>query len=245
MDCGVQRHSARLRVHFPVPHRGKKILTDQDTVVLADFDNSTGDPVFDSTLRRGMAVQLEQSPYPEPHPRRPNPAGAARDGPAGRCAAYSSDGAGDLRENGERRRARRFDRSARKPVCPEPARKGLHERQGPGRRAGAGSQKRRCTACAGSDCRQIQNAGRRIPCTVEKYDTPLAEATTPSLEALKAYSLGCINRMYAGATYRRSSLLFAGGGTRSEFRHGLRGHVGGVYHPARAGSGDREYPQGL
>ncbi len=44
-------------------HRGKKVLTDQDTVVLADFDNSTGDPVFDSTLRRGMAVQLEQSPY--------------------------------------------------------------------------------------------------------------------------------------------------------------------------------------
>ena len=31
--------------------------------MLADFDNSTGDPVFDSTLRRGMAVQLEQSPY--------------------------------------------------------------------------------------------------------------------------------------------------------------------------------------
>jgi hypothetical protein len=31
--------------------------------VLADFANSTGDPVFDGTLRQGMAVQLEQSPF--------------------------------------------------------------------------------------------------------------------------------------------------------------------------------------
>ena len=32
-------------------------------MVLADFANSTGDPVFDSTLRQGLAVQLEQTPY--------------------------------------------------------------------------------------------------------------------------------------------------------------------------------------
>lgn len=38
-------------------------LRSQDTVVLADFANSTGDPVFDETLRQGMAVQLEQSPF--------------------------------------------------------------------------------------------------------------------------------------------------------------------------------------
>ena len=43
-------------------HRAKP-LTDKDTVVLADFVNSTGDPVFDGTLRQGMAVQLEQSPF--------------------------------------------------------------------------------------------------------------------------------------------------------------------------------------
>jgi DNA-binding winged helix-turn-helix (wHTH) protein len=42
---------------------GKKVLTEKDTVVLADFDNSTGDPVFDGTLRQGTAVQLEQSPF--------------------------------------------------------------------------------------------------------------------------------------------------------------------------------------
>jgi DNA-binding winged helix-turn-helix (wHTH) protein/tetratricopeptide (TPR) repeat protein len=38
-------------------------LTDKDTVVLADLTNTTGDPVFDGTLRQGLAVQLEQSPF--------------------------------------------------------------------------------------------------------------------------------------------------------------------------------------
>jgi len=39
------------------------VLSEKDTVVLADFANSTGDPVFDGTLRQGMAVQLGQSPF--------------------------------------------------------------------------------------------------------------------------------------------------------------------------------------
>ena len=38
-------------------------LTDKDTIVLADFANTTDDPVFDGTLRQGMMVQLEQSPF--------------------------------------------------------------------------------------------------------------------------------------------------------------------------------------
>ncbi len=38
-------------------------LTDRDTIVLADFVNTTGDPVFDGTLRQGLASQLEQSPF--------------------------------------------------------------------------------------------------------------------------------------------------------------------------------------
>ena len=43
-------------------HRAPK-LTDKDMIVLADFDNKTGDPVFDDTLRLGLAVQLKQSPF--------------------------------------------------------------------------------------------------------------------------------------------------------------------------------------
>src|ERR1039457_160905 len=43
-------------------HRTPK-LTDRDTIVLADFTNTTGDSVFDGTLRQGLSVQLEQSPF--------------------------------------------------------------------------------------------------------------------------------------------------------------------------------------
>ena len=38
-------------------------LTERDTVVLADFENTTGDPVFDDALKQALAVQLEQSPF--------------------------------------------------------------------------------------------------------------------------------------------------------------------------------------
>jgi eukaryotic-like serine/threonine-protein kinase len=45
------------RSHQPKP------LTEKDTVVLAEFTNKTGDPVFDGTLRQGLSAQLEQSPF--------------------------------------------------------------------------------------------------------------------------------------------------------------------------------------
>jgi tRNA A-37 threonylcarbamoyl transferase component Bud32 len=38
-------------------------LTDKDTIVLSDFTNTTGDPIFDGALRQGLAIQLEQSPF--------------------------------------------------------------------------------------------------------------------------------------------------------------------------------------
>jgi len=43
--------------------RRPPVLSEKDTVVLAEFANSTGDPVFDGALRLGLAVQLRQSPY--------------------------------------------------------------------------------------------------------------------------------------------------------------------------------------
>ena len=43
-------------------HRTKP-LTDKDTIVLADFDNKTGDPVFDDTLKTALNVSLNQSPF--------------------------------------------------------------------------------------------------------------------------------------------------------------------------------------
>src|SRR5258708_429037 len=43
-------------------HRAPR-FTEKDTIVLADFVNNTGDPVFDGTLRQGLAIQLGQSPF--------------------------------------------------------------------------------------------------------------------------------------------------------------------------------------
>ena len=50
-------------VFFRQQRTPAKPLTDKDVLVLADFANTTGDPVFDGTLRQGLAIQLEQSPF--------------------------------------------------------------------------------------------------------------------------------------------------------------------------------------
>jgi serine/threonine protein kinase/Tfp pilus assembly protein PilF len=47
--------------YFLRPHAAK--LTNKDTMVLADFTNTTGDPVFDGALRQGLSAQLDQSPF--------------------------------------------------------------------------------------------------------------------------------------------------------------------------------------
>ena len=44
-------------------HKRAPALTEQDTILIADFDNKTGDAVFDGALKQALAVQLEQSPF--------------------------------------------------------------------------------------------------------------------------------------------------------------------------------------
>jgi eukaryotic-like serine/threonine-protein kinase len=44
-------------------HKSAAVLTDRDTILLAEFENKTGEDVFDGTLRQGLAVQLQQSPF--------------------------------------------------------------------------------------------------------------------------------------------------------------------------------------
>jgi DNA-binding winged helix-turn-helix (wHTH) protein len=46
-----------------ISSRNTHALTNKDTIVLADFTNTTGDPVFDGTLRQGLSAQLVQSPF--------------------------------------------------------------------------------------------------------------------------------------------------------------------------------------
>ena len=54
---GLWYESSRRAIHATAK------LTDRDKIVLADFANKTDDPVFSETLRRGLTVQLEQSPF--------------------------------------------------------------------------------------------------------------------------------------------------------------------------------------
>ncbi len=46
-----------------ISNRISNRLTDKDSIVLSDFDNKTNDSVFDGTLKQGLSVQLEESPF--------------------------------------------------------------------------------------------------------------------------------------------------------------------------------------
>jgi len=165
-------------------------LTDKDTIVLADFTNATGDPVFDGTLRQGLSVQLEQSPF----------------------LSIISDQQiqQTLQMMGEKRDAR---------LTPEIARE-LCQRTGSaavldGSIAQIGAQylltlkalncasgeslasteaqasdKSHVLDALGKTASEIRNKLGESLSTVQKFDTPLEQATTPSLEALKAFSSG-------------------------------------------------------
>ena len=50
-------------IFWYLKHTPAAPLTEKDTIVLADFVNTAGDPVFDGTLKQALAVQLEQSPF--------------------------------------------------------------------------------------------------------------------------------------------------------------------------------------
>ena len=161
-------------------------LTDKDTIVLADFDNKTGDPVFDDTLRQGLSVELQQSPFLSLIPDR------------------------QLRQQlalmGQPKEARLTSEVAQQ-ICERTASAIVLE----GSIASLGSQyvlglrARNCNTGNILDQEQIQAAKREdvlnslseiarklrsqlgeSRATVETHSMPLAEATTPSLEALKA-----------------------------------------------------------
>jgi len=176
------------------------VLSGKDTVVLADFANSTGDPVFDDTLRQGMAVQLEQSPF-----------------------------LSLISEQRIQHTLHLMGRSADARLTPELARE-ICERTGSaavleGSIASLGNQYvlgLRATNCRTGETldheqaqaarkEDVLNALGQIASkfrtrvgesltTVEEHDTPLAEATTPSLEALEAYSAAWKVHSSSGAT---------------------------------------------
>jgi serine/threonine protein kinase/tetratricopeptide (TPR) repeat protein len=165
-------------------------LSDKDTIVLADFENKTSDPVFDDTMRQGLSVELQQSPF----------LSLISDRQVQQQLALM----GQPRET-------RLTAAMAQQVCERTASAAILE----GSIASLGSQYvlylrvRNCNTGNIVDQEQAQvtrredvlNALSQVArklrtrvgesqATVEKHSTPLAEATTPSLEALKAYSTG-------------------------------------------------------
>ena len=63
MDCRCGGTRARRGRIWAFWWRPTPKLTNKDTIVLADFGNTTGEPVFNETLRQGLSAQLRQSPY--------------------------------------------------------------------------------------------------------------------------------------------------------------------------------------
>ena len=165
-------------------------LTERDTVLVADFVNTTGDPVFDDALRGAVAVQLQQSPFLTLMP--------------------------DLRIQ---RTMRMMQQSPEQPVTAEVARE-VCQRAGAkatveGSIAPIGSNYvitlgvHNCQTGESLAQQQVQAASKEAVlaklgeavtalrenlgeslASIQKYDVPVTEATTNSLEALKAYGQG-------------------------------------------------------
>jgi len=166
------------------------VLTAKDTVVLADFANSTGDPVFDGTLRQGLAVQLEQSPFlslisdsriqqtlrlmdmsPDT---RLTPNLAREIGERTGSAAFLY---GSIAQIGTR-----YLLTLNAARCSNGELLTSSEAQA--------SDKNHVLDAVGQLVSEIRNKLGESLSTAQKFDTPLEQATTPSLEALQAYTLG-------------------------------------------------------
>jgi hypothetical protein len=185
-------------------------LTDKDTIVLADFDNKTGDTVFDETLRQALAIELQQSPFIE--------------------VVSDADVQKTLALMGRPKDARLTAEIAQQ-VCERTASAATLEGSitSLGSTYVVGLKARNCNTGTLLEQDQIQVAKREDVlnslsqlarkfrtkageslATVEKHSTPLEQATTPSLEALKAYSAGMKANLtlgnQAGAPYLRRAI---------------------------------------
>ena len=170
-------------------HRRPK-LTDKDTVVLADFANATGDPVFDGTMRQGLSIQLEQSPF---------------------LNLLSDQRIGQTLSLMALPKGTRLTSEVAREVCQRTASaaviSGYIAQVGTrylltlyAVNCSDGDLLASAQAQAGDKNHVLDALGRMTAeirtelgeslASVQKLDTPLENVTTPSLEALQAYSLG-------------------------------------------------------
>src|SRR5438552_2831664 len=170
-------------------HRFPK-LTEKDTIVLGDFTNSTGDPVFDGALREGLSVQLEQSPFlslvsqegiqqtlhmmGQPSNARLTPE-ISREVCQRTHSAAALDGSIALIGT-------RYNLILKAASCINGDLLASTEAQA--------NDKSHVLDALGTVASEMRTKLGESLSTVQKYNTPLERATTPSLEALQAYSLG-------------------------------------------------------
>lgn len=167
-----------------------RALTDRDTVVLAEFDNRTGDPVFDGTLRQGLSIQLEQSPFlsivtegrvrqaltlmgQKPDARLD--AGTALD----LCQRV---GGAAVIEGSIAQIGTPYQLTLRALDCANG--------ETLASTSGEAADKSHVLAALGSVASRLRGRLGEALNSVRRFDIPLEQATTPSLEALKAYSEG-------------------------------------------------------
>jgi Flp pilus assembly protein TadD len=170
--------------------RKARTLTDKDTIVLADFANTTGDTVFDGTLRQGLAVQLEQSPFltlvsdgrlQQALPLMGQPSDAKLT-PAIALELCRRTGSAAVLEGSIAQIGTQYNLILKALNCSNGDTLTSTEAQA--------SDKNRVLDALGIAVSEIRNKLGESLATVQKFDTPLEQATTTSLEALQAYSLG-------------------------------------------------------
>ncbi len=163
-------------------------LTDKDTIVLAEFTNTTGDAVFDETLRQGLAVQLQQSPFlslvSEERIRKelglmqqPPEARLTPDIALGLCVRTASAAVleGSIASLGSQ-----YVLGLRGKNCTTGDILADEQAQA--------SRKEEVLAALSRMATQVRERLGESIATIEKHSMPLEEATTPSLEAWKAFS---------------------------------------------------------
>ena len=168
----------------------KPKLTARDTVVLADLTNTTGDSVFDGALRQGLEVQLGQSPFlnlasDEQTRQTLEMMKQAPDtkltGKIAREVCQRGNGVAVL-ESSIAQVGTRYDLVLKATSCATGESLGTAEAQA--------NDKNQVLDAIGKASSQIREKLGESLTTVQRFDISLAQATTPSLEALKAYSLG-------------------------------------------------------
>ena len=178
--------SAGAYFYFPRASR----LTDKDTIVLADFVNNAGDPIFDGTLRQGLAIQLEQSPFLKIMDddeaqrvlrlmRLPPGTRITNETARGICvregAAATIDGA--ITSLGKD-----YVISLQASTCQDGATLARAQVQ-------AEDKEHVLNALSGAATAMRGKLGESLT-SIQKLNRPLEEATTPSLEALQSYTAG-------------------------------------------------------